>query len=310
MGIENRDYLKGDNGFGGPMEAMSRRKPATIVGKLIVVTAAVFVLQLLTSRGQGDSLVQQWLSLDAGSVFRQGQLWRLLTYAFCHSQSDLLHIVFNMYIVYAIAPLVCQLTGEREFLWYYLASAIFAGITSVAFYTAVQLPFHIIGASGAVMAVFMLFAMHYPRREVFLFGVIAVQVRWLLAVYIAMDALPVIRMVLGDAQAIVDRANAENRPLVAHSAHLGGLLFGFLYFRWHMRLTDWWDRVAGRLPSRKPKKPDIKVFNPQVQPESDMTERVDEILQKISREGETSLTSRERNILTQASRQLRKDRNR
>ena len=276
MGIENRDYIKRDDGPEGPFQGLSRRKPTTIVGKLIVATVAVFLLQILTRRGQGESLVQQWLSLDAGSVFRKGQIWRVLSYAFCHSQTDLLHIVFNMYIIYAIAPLVSQLTGEREFLWYYLASAIFAGITSVAFYTAMQLPFHMIGASGAVMAVFMLFAMHYPRREVYLFGAVAIQVRWLLAAYIAMDALPVIRMVLGDPQAIVARAIAENRPLTAHSAHLGGLLFGFLYFRWHMRLTDWWDRVAGRLPGRRPAKPTVKVFNPQFQPETDMSDRVDD----------------------------------
>lgn len=308
MGIDNREYLKDDDGYNAYRDPGLRAGRMSMVSRIILATVAMFVLQLMTSRQGGSSLVMEWLSLDSQTLFRQGQIWRLLTYAFCHSQGELLHIVMNMYILYVTGQAVSELTGEREFLWYYLASAVFAGICSVAFYSVVGLPFDIIGASGAVLAVFMLFAMYYPRRRMFLFGVIPIEVRWLLALYVALDAIPAFAMLTGDAQAMAERARLQGQSLTAHSAHLGGLLFGFLYFRWNMRLTQWWDQFAGRLPSLSRRRNRLKVFNPGSQPEPDMSHKVDEILAKISREGEASLTTRERNILTQASRQLRKDR--
>jgi membrane associated rhomboid family serine protease len=298
MGIENRDYLKDEErrysggGFGSQFSGKS------MVVRLIAATVAVFMLQLLMADGRGLSPVTDWLSLEWPPLFRQGQVWRLLTYAFCHSEQSLLHIVFNMYLLYMIGTIVCSLTGDREFLFFYLAAAIFSGICSIAFYLLMGINATIIGASGAVMAVFMLFAMHYPRQQMLIMGVIPIEVRWLLVLYIIFDGWPVVSMLMGGRQ----------ESAVAHSAHLGGLLFGFLYFRWHMRLSAWWDNFAGRLPSPRRSRKNLKVFNPGTQPTVDMSEKVDEILAKISREGEASLTPRERKILTQASQNLRRGR--
>jgi membrane associated rhomboid family serine protease len=305
MGIQNRDYLKDEPGWNGGGYGANWQSKSQVV-KLIIVTAAVFLLQILTSRSADGSAVTDWLSLEAGPLFRQGQIWRLLTYAFCHSQRDLLHIVMNMYMLYVIGTVVCSLTGDREFFWFYICSAIFAGICSVSFYviqgidqvTRQDDDVMIIGASGAVMAVFMLFALHYPRQKMLMFGIVPIEVRWLLALYVVFDGWPVLKMLAGGA--VTSR--------VAHSAHLGGLLFGYLYFRWNMRICLWWDSFAGRLPKFRRSSKNLRVFNPEAQPAADISEKVDEILEKISREGEASLTARERNILTQASRKLRKDR--
>ncbi len=300
MGIEDREYLKDNDGYNAYTDGGLRVGSMSIVNKLIIATVAFFVMQLMTSRGP-DSLIQNWFSLDSVSVFQQGQIWRLLTYAFCHSQQSLLHIVMNMYMLYMLGQIVCRLTGDREFLWFYLASAIFAGICSVAFYAFMRRPeVHIIGASGAVLAVFVLFAMHYPRHKMYIFGAIPVEVRWLLAIYIALDAWPTFQMLA---------SNGVSTSNVAHSAHLGGALFGFLYFRWNMRFVTWWDKFAKRIPKNVMRRKNLKVFNPGIQPEpSSLSDSVDAILEKISREGESSLTTRERNILTQASRQLRNGR--
>lgn len=310
MGIQNRDYLRDDDGFDAYTDSGRRSQSMSIVTKLIIVTVAMFLIQVLTSQRGRPSLVLEWLSLDSSTVFANGQIWRLLTYAFCHSQSDLWHLVFNMYFLYMIGRTVCELTGEREFLWFYLTSAVFAGICSIVFYRLMNLPIHIIGASGAVMAVFMLLVMHYPRRKVLFFGVFPMEMRWLLALFVAMDAMPVLLMIAGDPQRIVADAAAQGRQMTANSAHLGGLLFGYLYFRWHMRLSTWWDQFAGRLPSLRRRPKNLRVFNPSTtpDPETALSDRMDAILEKISREGETSLTTRERNILTQASRELRKGR--
>ena len=76
-----------------------------------------------------------------------------------------------------------------------------------------------IGASGAVIAVFMLFAWHFPRHTILVFFVIPVEVRWLVIAYAIYDLFPVLRQIGGD---VVGDG-------VAHSAHLGGLAFGLFY---------------------------------------------------------------------------------
>jgi len=308
MGLENREYLRDEDSygsFGGP-----KSRPRSIVVKIIIATAIVFLLQVLSNSPGRGSLVTDWLILDEGSVFPKAQVWRFLTYAFCHSETNLLHIVINMYILYIMGNVVLRLTGEREFLWFYLFSAVFAGIISVVYYQIIGIPYAILGASGAVLAVFTLFTLHYPRQKLYLFGVLPLEARWLLLAYALFDGYPALKLLLGDAQQIIADEVARNpdKQFVCHSGHLGGMLFGFLYFKWHLRISDRWDQMLGRMKKGRRNPQQLKVFKPATPPESDLQEKVDAILDKISREGESSLTDRERNILTQASRQFRQNR--
>lgn len=296
MGIENREYLRDEYDDAGVFRRPAS-KPMTLI--LVIVTAAVFVLQLLTSRPGGTSLVQEWLSLNFDQAVLKGQVWRLLTYAFCHDQRDPLHIVFNMIVLYSIGGVLRHLLGDREFLWFYLAAAVFAGICSLAFYRLVGINAEIIGASGATMAVFCMVALHYPQRKALLMGIVPIQFRWLLVAFVAFDTVPMINQV---AAALQDQQTSSQ---VANSAHIGGLIFGFLYFRWNMRITRWWDQFSGRMKMRRGRG-HLRVFTEAPEPESSLSSQVDDILEKISRSGEASLTSRERNILAQASKQYRK----
>ena len=303
MGIENREYLRDEYDDTAGSFRRPSSKPMTLI--LVVVTAVVFVLQLMTSSksnglsGASTSLVQEWLALNFDDVIMRGQIWRLLTYAFCHDQSNPFHIVFNMMVLYSIGGVLRQLLGDREFLWFYLVAAVFAGICSLVFYRLVGINAQIIGASGATMGVFCLVALHYPRERVLLMGIIPIEFRWLLAAFVAIDTLPMINQVAAALQ------NRRMDSQVANSAHIGGLIFGFLYFRWNMRITRWWDQFAGRIATRR-RRGKLRVFKESPEPESSLSSQVDDILEKISREGEASLTSRERNILSQASKQYRK----
>ena len=300
MGIENREYLRDEYDDTAGSFRRPSSKPMTII--LVVVTVAVFVLQLMTAtgpKGASTSLVQKWLALNFEDVMTRGQIWRLLTYAFCHDQNNLLHIVFNMMVLYSIGGVLRQLLGDREFLWFYLVAAVFAGMCSMVFYRLVNIPAQIIGASGATMGVFCLVALHYPRQKVLLMGIIPIEFRWLLAAFVAIDTLPMISQVTAALQ------NRQAASQVANSAHIGGLIFGFLYFRWNMRITRWWDQFAGRIATRR-QRGKLRVFTEAPEPESNLSSQVDAILEKISREGEASLTARERKILAQASKQYRK----
>ncbi len=300
MGIESREYLRDDDDGGWGGGPSSAPAPMSMVTKIIIVTAIVYLLQLFSGSQRAVSVVTEWSYLSGERLF-SGQVWRLLTYAFVHSEDSLLHIVFNMLMLYFLGRAAIRLTGEREFVWFYCASAVFAGICSVCFYMVIGQDRPVVGASGAVLAVFMLFTMHYPRQKLAVFGVLEIETRWLLAIYVVVDALPVINELMGGQPATEDR--------VAHSTHLGGLLFAWLYVRWNMNITAWWDRTVSRTAGgARRKKSGLKVFNPESQPEPDLSKRVDEILKKISEHGEESLTSRERRILRQASEQMKKRR--
>jgi len=299
MGLENRDYLREDY---GQSERRFSIPTLSVLGKLIAFTFVVFLLQLMTTSKTATplgvlqiSVAEDWLELSVPSVFRQGEIWRLLTYAFCHNRMNLMHIAMNMLTLFFAGRMVLSVVSEREFLWFYLASAIWAGIISLIFCSFYMPQAHILGASGAVLAVLTLAAMHYPRQEVLLMGFLPLQMRWLLAIYVALDVMPLL-----SGQWMVSEK--------AHTAHLGGILFGFLYFRWDMHITRWWDQVVRGIKLRTKNRGNLKIYAPTTQPESNLDEQVDLILKKISEQGEASLTQRERNILTQASRQLRKNR--
>ncbi len=286
MGIENRDYLR-DEYDDGP--GMGRRMTsASIVVKLIAVTVGVFILQLLFANSSGGTSITDWLELSGPDLYQRGQIWRLVTYAFCHGIEDPLHIVFNMLGLYFAGNALLNLIGRREFLWFYLVSAAFSGLFAVLYYTITKQNASLVGASGALFAIVCVITMHYPRMVVRLFGVIPIELRWLLPLGLVLPML-----------------FTEN---TSHSGHVGGVVFGFLYFRGSMNLSKWWDQFAGRVSMKRRNKGRLRIFAPPTAPDANLDAQMDPILEKISREGEASLTARERNILIQASRKLKKDR--
>ncbi|MFM7059323.1 MAG: rhomboid family intramembrane serine protease [Planctomycetota bacterium] len=292
MGLENREYLRED--FQQPSDWRPSRGALPATTQLILVMIAVYILQLATIRlDLRTSLVEYWLQLDPEAILRKGQIWRLLTYAFCHSRSDLLHLVINSLTLHFCGQLLLGVLPRREFLWFFLAGATFSGIASLLFCWLLAPDMVVIGASGAVLAALTLAALYFPRQQVLLMGFIPLQMRWLLAAYVAWDLLPIL-------------TGGWKSSQTAHIAHLGGVMFGGLYFQQHLNFSRWWNGIQGRVRRRKTGK--LKIYAPSAAPESRLNDQVDAILQKITDQGEASLTPRERNILTQASRQLRKQR--
>ena len=302
MGLENREYLRSeyDDGYNsGPP-----RGPMAITTKIILVTVGVFIIQLITAQpgSDGSRGITDWLQLDQEHLF-QGQIWRLVTYAFAHSLGNILHIAFNMFALWSIGRAVLRLMNEREFVAFYLCGAVFSGIVFISFRALIHSPAPAIGASGALSAMVAMFVLHFPNQQLALFGVFNFQARKLLTAIVLFELFQCVGMIIQNGDPFLFRGRH-----MAHSAHLGGFLFGYLYVKWHMNLTMWWGNVAGRVQVPKRRNPDIRVYNPGTQPEVDLSSKVDAILDKISREGEESLTERERRILTQASENLKNKR--
>jgi hypothetical protein len=200
-----------------------------------------------------------------------------------------------MVLLYWFGTRLETMYGSREFLLFYLVAAVCSSLAYVglAFYTKSNVP--AIGASGAVMGVMMLYTIYYPHETFLIFWVIPVPLWVLLSLYVLYDLHPVLLALAGD----------RLFTGVAHAGHLGGLAFGFVYWKLGLRLEAPLDR-SGR-PARRPVRRAQPVPKPTVPlPRRDaFDDQVDEVLRKICEQGQNSLTDDERGILKQASMKYR-----
>jgi membrane associated rhomboid family serine protease len=300
MGFENRDYYRDPDWT--PPSASSSRGQNPICRWIIGICVVVFIGQQIQSLE-----VARWLALNSTEL-AHGQIWRLITYAFCHGtppqpgqpeSSSLMHIVFNMFGVWWFGRPVEDRLGSREFLGFYLAAALFSGLAHVGLEAVFLKRASItVGASGAVMAIMAIYAMWYPRQQVLLMALIPIEIRWLIALLVAFDTLPIWSALAGN----------QVHDGIAHGAHLGGLLFGFLYQIFELRLTRGFGfGVVGSWFKNRQRRQNVRLYTPGPESldEDELKEKMDAALQKISEQGEASLTPQERKILSEASRRLR-----
>jgi membrane associated rhomboid family serine protease len=174
--------------------------------------------------------------------------------------------------------------GTREFLKFYFIAGIGAGLVNVLFSVFNPETWHIpiIGASGAIYGVLVAYAILFPNRLVYVYFLIPVKVKYLVIFLVVIEFLSTYRT-----------------DGVAHFAHLGGALFGFLYLRYNLRwkLRKW--SVSELIQRLKEERMDKK------REEGDkIMEEVDSILDKINEVGYENLTRREKKVLDKASDKL------
>ncbi|HET6573291.1 MAG TPA: rhomboid family intramembrane serine protease [Fimbriiglobus sp.] len=305
MGIYDRDYYRDSSGrwwadLGG--------RSATFW--LVLVTCVVFVGQVLTAQppgGIGRDPLAEWGDFYLPAIL-DGQLWRLITPHFLHG--GLWHIFLNMLVLYWVGRELEGIYGSREFLAFYLTTALLISLGMVALGLAGINQGRALGASGPVTAAFILFACHFPYRTILLFFIIPCPA-WLLAVGI----------VVLDFMGFIGRG----QPGIGYSAHLLGAVFAFAYFRLHWRVTGWLDQLTGWVPrSRGRRAPTPRLFvesddlgetvgartggapataegRASRSVDEQLEAKLDQVLEKVSRYGRESLTPEERDILLRAS---------
>jgi membrane associated rhomboid family serine protease len=283
MGIYDRDYERGrqyerEPGFhlGGPV---------TLTTKLVIVTFGVYLLQFFTNQW-----ITEFGSLQAEWWRRPWLVYQLLTYGFLHDPSDLKHIGFNMLGLWIFGRQIEERYGRREYLTFYITALVIAGLA----WTIAEIPGNrnaaVMGASGAVTGVVILFALNYPHVT---------------AMFMFLFPMPM--WVAGALCVAFDIAGAIGRfGATAFTAHLGGAAFAFLYFRYGLRLERWLPSEASL--SRLRRKPKLRVLAPDSEGDAETDLAVDEILRKIQDQGQDSLTWRERRILQKASQKYQKKR--
>ncbi|HEX9565874.1 MAG TPA: rhomboid family intramembrane serine protease [Gemmatimonadaceae bacterium] len=205
--------------------------------------------------------------------------WTLVTYMFLHSPGSLMHIVFNMIALFFFGPRVEERLGSSSFLKLYFIS----GVTGALLSLVMGPPALIIGASGAVFGVMLAFAWFWPDAPILIWGIIPVPARILVIVTTALSLWSGLGGGGGG---------------IAHFAHLGGYLGAFLYLKWLQRGRDSFRKKATAAPAVRElqfvKRPDIDLANVH----EVNRDEVNRILDKISAHGMSSLTSEERQFLS------------
>ncbi len=179
---------------------------------LISANVALFVLNMIV----GEMMTLR-LGLSPQAVFEQFAVWQPLTYMFLHSTSGVGHILFNMLALWMIGTELERTWGTRFFVKYYSVTGIGAAGTSLLLALFSNSVYYsvTVGASGAIYGLLLAFAMFFPHRQLILF-IFPVPAR--IAVTI-LGAIAFLSSIGGPGGG------------VAHAAHLGGLVVGYLYLK-------------------------------------------------------------------------------
>ncbi|MGH2552862.1 MAG: rhomboid family intramembrane serine protease [Chitinophagaceae bacterium] len=206
-----------------------------IVKNLIIINALVYVAQLVFAKDLN-------LTAKIGLWPVQSEHfnpYQVFTHMFAHSPNLFLHILFNMFMLWMFGRVLENVWGPKRFLFFYLACGIGAALAHMAveyfqyrevidaiqFYEANgqkqlaeqlrDLPVYAVGASGAVMGIMVGFAYLFPNTELYIMFIpVPIKAKWVILGYVAIDLFGGVTPIKGDN--------------IAHFAHLGGALTGFI----------------------------------------------------------------------------------
>jgi membrane associated rhomboid family serine protease len=230
------------------------------------------------------------------------EIWQLFTYMFMHG--GFMHIFFNMFALWIFGMELEQVLGSRKFLIYYLLCGFGGGLANLLIaplFTAVG---PTIGASGAIYGVLLAFGMMFPDRPIYVYFLLPIKAKYFVLIYMAIEFFSVGSM-----------------DGIAHFAHLGGAVVGLVYLLAdgytfgstfsRNRTENMFSSFSkfGQTPKRQDdygEVSDAKVYDmKEYQNEAQKHQKqIDEILDKISKNGYQSLTDEEKKILFEASKKL------
>lgn len=283
-----------------------------MLGRLLLVNSAVYLVLLLIlvaevlfkQEGLQESVLL-YLAAPGDPALLAYVPWTVLTSMFTHY--GFAHFLFNMLVLFFTSIIFLQHFSQQRLLSTYILGGIAAYVLHVASYYifpafAQHTPSSVVGASGAIMAIFMAAAFHRPGMRVRLFGVLPVPLIIIAGLYIVTDLMGITEQTKGSGSNI------------AHFAHLGGALFGALsiigadssrHFMYTVDRFFGWFAKPVFLFKRKPK---MKVHQGgnQTRTMSDeefnynkklRQDRLDAILDKIGKKGYEGLTKEEKDFL-------------
>lgn len=259
---------------------------------LVNVINLVFWLFQLNSSSELSTLTY-WLAVPSSLEMLVLKPWTVFTYMFLHE--GFFHLFFNMLVLYFGGTIFLQYLNERQLLWTYILGGLTGALFYILSYNFFPVflesnPFAIaLGASASVLAILVAMATYVPQYTVNLFLIGPVRLK-----YIALFLI------------IVDIFSIQGSNPGGHIAHLGGAFWGFMYV---FMLKGGKDVLSVPRFFHRKRKMKTTYRNPTGNPERPLTDDeyskrkiaeqsvIDSILDKISKSGYDSLSSREKEIL-------------
>ncbi len=286
-----------NNSFFGRIPAVTKN--------LLLINLIVWLADVVLQRS-GINLTS-WLGLyyiGSGKF----HIWQMITYMFMHGNFS--HMFFNMFALFMFAQSLEQQWGSKRFLTYYLITGVGAGLVQELvwwmLYGSLAYPAVTIGASGAVFGILFAFGWLFPDSRLFIFPIpIPIRARIFVIIYAVLELL------FG-----IAGASGWTADHVAHFAHLGGFLFGWLLILiWkrkdksfaatpsNFNLKEWWENLMSKFRKRKKENNPHEgyhyqepVRDPEPEEEENEEEKreMDRILDKLRHSGYDSLTDEEK----------------
>ena len=217
MGLYDRAYYRDDEDGQGFFAGGGAAGTRPFFVTLLIINVVVFFADTLFLNKQltGDGNVRGLFSATSTDLFNPLLWWRFLTAGFSHDPNDIMHLVGNMIGLFIFGRAIEQTYGRKKFLAFYL-TAIVLGNVGFALRTSFLAPPvpQVIGASGGVTAIIILFALRHPRQTV-LFMMMFPMPAWVLGIFIV----------------VMDVMNSFTNTNIATDVHLIGAAYGFLFFK-------------------------------------------------------------------------------
>jgi membrane associated rhomboid family serine protease len=275
---------------------------ALLISNVAIWLVFGFFLPLFTFRGVPIfAIFSEYLALwPLGSNFWP---WQLVTYMFMHG--GLGHLFFNMLALWMFGMQLEHTWGSQKFLLFYLLCGIGAGVANLFIAPLLGQAGPTVGASGAVFGVLLAFGILFPDQPIYIYFLLPIKAKYFVAAYIGLELFT---GVTGTSDGI------------AHIAHLGGAAVGFIFILVDKGLIPGGSvlNAMARFGRRKPRVApwrnegsikdarftDIRTGRPDDEEPEVTQEVIDEILDKISRDGYQSLSEREKRLLNEASKKI------
>jgi membrane associated rhomboid family serine protease len=241
-----------------------------VIKYLIIINVVIFFIQTASSiRLTGIfGLTPQLFFREFPNLFFQP-----ITYMFLHA--GMFHLLFNMFALWMFGTEIEGRFKSRSFLKFYFLCGIGGAFLALVFNY--NMPNPIVGASGAVYGVLAAYWLMFPDRVLYIFFVFPMRVRWAIPLFAVLNFV-------------------ASGTHVAHLAHLGGALVGFMFIKWDRRWFSpfgWLKRIRHRRQEEKLVKNRRKAEN--------IMQRVDKILDKINDVGLENISREEKKFLEEAS---------
>jgi rhomboid family protein len=262
--------------------SIHQKLPPAVKGLLLANFAGFLIARL-----SGPLSFDYLFGLTVPAVFSHFRIYQFITYLFVHG--DLFHLLFNMLILYIFGRELELYWGRRYFLRYYFISGIGAGICSIPFIWGINAP--LVGASGALFALLVAYGLLFPDRVmVFFILPVRMKARQMVLIFIGLELFFLF--------------NSGGGGGIAHFAHLGGGLVGFIYLKWPVLREKMIEYINSKRSIDREDTGRGHSNSPPRKKEVDLRSELDRILDKLAQVGWEGLSNAEKEFLHDAKNQL------